>query len=61
MVTKCLLGKLLFGEYRAVVYTEFGNTETRSVIDFSGKTLLEIIHYLELTFGVEKEKIERVF
>lgn len=57
---KCILGKLLDGEYRAIVYSNSRNIHTRSVVDFTDKTLLEIIYFLECFFGVEKETIEMI-
>lgn len=57
---KILLGKLLDGEYRAIVYRREGHTTQRYVINFMKQTFMEILYYLETTFSFAKEEIEYV-
>lgn len=57
MVTKCLLGEFLGGEYRSILYTK---DDCRIIIDFANRTLLEVLYYLEITFNIEKETVEMI-
>ena len=63
-VDRCLLVHLQDGVIRTVIYV-WGYCEPRTysrlVIDFERETLMEVLHFLQIIFGIEKETINTLF
>ena len=70
MIGECIVGKLLYGEHRAIVYktdyvpdgpyNHIVTERQRIVVNFKGKTTDEVLRYLGSTYGVKRESIEIV-
>lgn len=57
---RILLGRLLDGEHRAIVYASGGKEHARMVVDFTKETFMEVLYFLETFFSFPKEEIEYV-
>lgn len=57
---RILLGRLLDGEHRAIVYASDKKKHARMVVDFTEETFMEVLYFLETFFSFPKEEIEYV-
>ena len=59
---KVLLGHFFGGDIRVVFYFSRGaNEHGRGVADFSQRSLMDVLSWIESTLFFEKEKVQTVF